>query len=71
VRLSNSQAVSLIQHVLCTNDFGAATHNDNERLFQFRLFNRLLFRRVLPDFGFHVGKSLLIIVRSSTKRNNL
>jgi len=83
VRLSNSQAVSLIQHVLmtlvlrlimnhgfsfdfsiaCTNDFGAATHN--EPRFQFRLFNRVF--RVLPGF---MGKSLVIAVRSSTKRNN-
>jgi len=34
----------------CTNDFGAATHN--ERRFQFRLFNRLF--RIVPGF---MGKS--------------
>ena len=47
----------------CTNDFGAATHS--ERRFLFRLFNRLF--RVLPGF---TGKSPVIAVRSSTKRNN-
>ena len=47
----------------CTNDFGAATHN--ERRFQFRLVNRL--SRVLPGF---MGKSLVLAVYSSTKRSN-
>ena len=47
----------------CRNDSGAATHN--ERRFQFRLFNRSF--RVLPGF---MGKSLMIALRSSTKRNN-
>jgi len=46
-----------------TNYFGAATHDG--RRFQFRLVNRLF--RVLPGF---MGKSLVIAVRSSTKRNN-
>jgi len=44
VRLGNSQAVSLIQHVLMT---GAATHN--ERWFQFRLGQS----RVPSSSGFH------------------
>jgi len=47
----------------CTNYFDAATHN--KRRFQFRLVNRVF--RVLPDV---MGKSLVITVRSSTKRNN-
>jgi len=43
----------------CTNDFGAATHN--EWRFQFDSANRVF--RVLPGF---MGKSLVIAVRSST-----
>jgi len=42
---------------MCTNDFGAATHN--ERRFQFQLLKRLF--RVLPGF---MGKSLVIAVKN-------
>jgi len=61
VRLSNYQDVSLIQLVRIY--VGVATHN--ERRFQFRLVDRVF--RVLPGF---LGKSLVIVFRSSTKRNN-
>ena len=47
MRLSNSKAVSLIQHVLMTLVLGAATHN--ERRFQFRLGQS----RVPSSSGFH------------------
>jgi len=60
-RLSNSQAVSLIQHVLVTLVLRLIM-NDG---FRFDLANRVF--RVLPGF---MGKSLVIAVKSSTKRNN-
>ena len=45
------------------NGFGAATRN--ELRFQFRLVSRMF--RALPGF---MGKSRVITVKSSTKRNN-
>jgi len=61
VRLSNSQAVSLIQHVLITFVLRLIINGG----FSFDSANRVL--RVLLGF---MGKSLVIAVRSSTKRNN-
>jgi len=61
VRLSNSQAVSLIQRVLMTLLLGLLMNGG----FNFVSANRMF--QVLPGF---MGKSLVIAVRSSTKRNN-
>jgi len=55
------QFSSSFSYSTCTNDFGAATLN--ERRFRFDSANRVF--RVLPSF---MGKSLVIAVRSSTKR---
>jgi len=61
VRLSNSQAVPLIQRVLMTLVLRLIMNGG----FSFDSANRMF--RVLPGF---MGKSLVIAVRSSTKRNN-
>jgi len=61
VRLSNSQDVSLIQRVLMTLVLRLIM-NDG---FSFDSANRVFL--VLPGF---MGKSLVIAVKSSTKRNN-
>jgi len=61
VRLSNSQAVSLIQRVLMTSVLRLIMNGG----FSFDLANRVF--QVLPGF---MGKSLVIAVRSSAKRNN-
>jgi len=57
VRLSNSQAASLIQHVLMTLVLRLIMNGG----FSFDSANRVF--RVLPGF---MGKSLVIAVRSST-----
>jgi len=61
VRLSNSQAVSLIQRVLMTLVLRLIMNGG----FSFDSANRVF--RVIPVF---IGKSLVIAVRSSTERNN-
>jgi len=61
VRLSNSQAVSLIQRVLMTLVLQLLMNGG----FSFDSANRVF--RVLPGF---MGKSLVIAVRSATERNN-
>jgi len=61
VRLSHSQAVSLIQRVLMTLVLRLIMNGG----FSFDSANRAF--RVLPGF---MGKSLVIAVRRSTKRNN-
>jgi len=61
VRLSSSEDVSLVQCVLMTLGL-RLTMNDG---FSFDSANRVF--RVLPDV---MGKSLVIAVKSSTKRNN-
>jgi len=60
VRLCDSQAVSLIQHVLMTLGLRLLMNGG----FSFDSANRVF--RVLPGF---MGKSLVIAVRSSTERN--
>ena len=61
MRLSNFQAVSLIQHVLMTLVLRLIMNGG----FSFDSANRVF--RVFPGF---MGKSLVIAVRSSTKRND-
>jgi len=61
VRLSNSQAVSLIQRVLMTLVLRLLMNGG----FSFDSANRVF--RVLPGV---MGKSLVIAVRSSIERNN-
>jgi len=61
VRLSNSQDVSLIQRVLMTLVLRLLMNSG----FSFNSANRVF--RVLPGF---MGKTLVIAVKSSTKRNN-
>jgi len=61
VRLSNSEVVSLIQHVLMTLVLRLIMYGG----FSFDSANRLF--RVLPGF---MGKSLVLAVRSSRERNN-
>ena len=61
MRLSNSQAVSLIQRVLMTLVLRLIMNGG----FNFDSANRVF--RVLPGF---MGKPLVIAIRNSTKRNN-
>jgi len=61
VHLSNSRGVSLIQRILMTLVLRLIMNGG----FSFDMANRVF--RVLPGF---MGKSLVIAVRSSTKRNN-